>query len=165
MEEFHQKLRFLHVWQLLRRKLQSRDSIFTNRTIDINYFFFHLKTESSDHLFLHCHTSKNIWTALGINVNANNNVIVWLKATEQNDQSYSKYLIILYHIWKARYHMIFRNTYPNTSKIAYSAALLTCLMSILLKNSKLIIQERKMIILSFGKDPRWMHQTKFWWFC
>ena len=70
-----------------------------------------------------CNVIKTIWNASGINLNSSySSVISWLKSLDTDEIALSKCLIILYHIWKARNHLIFRNIEVNSTKIAFSAA-------------------------------------------
>ena len=52
----------------------------------------------------------------------NSLLINWLQSFFNDESLIAKTLIILYHIWKARNHLIFRNIDPNPIRIAFSAA-------------------------------------------
>ena len=99
----------------------TRDKIFTNNPIDRTCPFCHTDIETMDHLFLTCSTSKAIWNASGL-VFSDISTTNWLKSIINDKIILSKSLIILYHIWKARNHLIFLNSIPDPIRIAFSAA-------------------------------------------
>lgn len=120
-------------WQLIMKRIRTRDQVFTNEHIDRSCPFYHSDMESIDHLFIYCSFSKQVWEHFSLSINPlfwNASFIDWLdsfRVTRNYDSNniLPKVLILYYYIWHVRNKFIFKNLIMSPIKVFHTATTTT----------------------------------------
>lgn len=116
--------------QLIRKRIRTRDQVYTNEIIDRNCPFCNSTAETIDHLFMNCPHSRQVWQHFSTTLNPfhwNASFIDWLDSFRVNRdkdsiENLAKIFILCYHIWHARNALIFKNLCFNPSQVCHAAA-------------------------------------------
>jgi hypothetical protein len=103
------------LWRILHKALPVKDNL---RKRGINCYPLcarcNAKIEDQNHVFLECEWTKNVWFGSALTIRFNNQKLEFSKWIEhclvrETTQAMETIGALCYHIWKARYHLIFRS--------------------------------------------------------
>ena len=115
----------IFAWQLFRSRIPTRDLIYTNAPIDRSCPFCHSDIETIDHIFYNCSDTKIIGNSVftnSVDTISSNSILEVLKLIQNDPEIFSKCLITLYCIWKARNDVVFNNKTLDHTRIIFTAA-------------------------------------------
>lgn len=120
----------LFSWQLIRKRIRTRDQVYTNEIIDRNCPFCNSEAEIIDHLFMNCPHSRQVSQLFSTTLNPCNwnasfiDQLDSFRVIRDHDsiENLAKNFILCYHIWHARNALIFKNLCSNPSQVCHAAA-------------------------------------------